>query len=258
MIKLMRTDLLRLGKSVSFRLALAAMLTLTGFFMAVQATAMDYTVPCSRVIFLPMSLYGIVMAAFVSSFVGTDFSDGFIRNKLIAAKDRRSVVVSAIAAGSVGCAVIYIIVTAFTAGLGPLFFENDVAPGTFFRYFLLGLAVSLSTGCLFSAITLICGRKTSAVIWCMGIAAGMLFLAVHTNSIMVQSEIRDGILNPRYVGGFRRAVNGALHELNPWGQVAQLSAWNVAHPVRGSLWNLLLTVCMTALGCTLFEKKDVE
>jgi hypothetical protein len=71
-----------------------AMLGLSAAFMTMQATAMDYTVPLSRVIFLPMSMYCVTMAAFVSVFVGTDFSDGFIRNKLLTAEHRYSLVIS--------------------------------------------------------------------------------------------------------------------------------------------------------------------
>lgn len=85
MTRLLGADFARLRKSLAFRLSLIGMLVLDAFFMVTQATSMDYTVPLSRVIFLPMSLYGIAMAAFVSVFVGTGFSDGFIRNKMLAA-----------------------------------------------------------------------------------------------------------------------------------------------------------------------------
>ena len=81
MIRLMRADLIRLIKSRAFRLSLAGMMALSAAFMVMQATAMDYSVPLSRVIFLPMSMYGVAAAALVSVFVGTDFSDGFIRMK---------------------------------------------------------------------------------------------------------------------------------------------------------------------------------
>lgn len=79
MIRLMRADLVRLVKSRAFGLSLAGMLALSAAFMVMQATAMDYSVPLSRVIFLPMSMYGVAAAALVSVFAGDDFSGGFIR-----------------------------------------------------------------------------------------------------------------------------------------------------------------------------------
>ncbi|MBR7045508.1 MAG: hypothetical protein IKI23_07605, partial [Lachnospiraceae bacterium] len=81
MIRLMRADLARLVKSRAFGLSLAGMLALSAAFMVMQATAMDYSVPLSRVIFLPMSMYGVAAAALVSVFAGDDFSGGFRSDK---------------------------------------------------------------------------------------------------------------------------------------------------------------------------------
>ncbi len=258
MIKLLRADFFRLRRSFAFRLSLVGMLVLAIFFMVMQATDLDYTVPLSRVIFLPMSMYGVAMAAFVSVFVGTDFSDGFIRNKLLTVSHRNSLVISHVVVSCTACIAVYIAVTVFTAGIAQFFFENDVSVIGFLRYFFLGIGMSLTTGCMFSVITLLCGNRTRAVIWCMGLAFGMLFLCLHTNEILVQTAYRDGLLNPKYVVGFRRAVNSVLHDLNPCGQAAQLSAWEVWHPLRGLLFNLLLISGFCTAGCKLFHTKDIN
>ena len=192
MTNMLRADFIRLKKSFAFRVSLIGMLMLASFFMYMQATAMDYTVPLSRVIFLPLSMYGVVMAAFVSIFVGTDFSDGCIRNKLLTADRRSNVVMSQIIVSCVACVIVYMVVTAFTVGIGQFFFENNVDSATFLTYFLLGIGMSLVTGCLFSVTTLLCANKTHAVILCMGLAFGMLFLCLHTNALLVQPEYKDG------------------------------------------------------------------
>ena len=72
MIRMLRADLKRLWKSAALRLSLIGMLALASAFMAIQATSMDYTVPLSRVIFLPMSMYGVFMGALICG-------DGFQR-----------------------------------------------------------------------------------------------------------------------------------------------------------------------------------
>lgn len=258
MSDLLRADLIRLGRSASFHLLLIAMLGLSAAFMAIQATAMDYTVPLSRVIFLPMSMYGAAMAAFVSLFVGTDFSDGFIRNKLLVARNRNILVVSQILASCIACLIVYTVVTVFTAGVGRFFFENNVDMSTLLRLYGIGIGMCLATGCLFCVITLLCGNKTRAIVWCMALAFGMLFLAMHTNGKLVQPEYKDGVLNAKYVGGVRRVVYGILHDLNPCGQAAQLSTWEVWHPVRAILSNLAVISVASTLGCILFEKKDIK
>lgn len=258
MIKMLRADFIRLRKSFAFRLSLIVMLALTSAFMFIQATAMDYTVPLSRVIFLPMSMYGLAMSAFVSAFIGTDFSDGFIRNKLLTASCRSHYAISQIIVCCTGCAIVYTVVTAFAAGVGQFFFENDVKITDFIRFFALGFAMSIVTGCLFSVITLICGNKTHAIVLCMGLAFIMLVLAMHTNSMLVQTEYKDGALNPKYVDGFRRGLNSILHDINPCGQASQLSSWEVWHPIRMILLDVPLICGLSALGCLLFSKKDIK
>lgn len=258
MKRLLRADFARLRKSSAFRLSLIGMLALTAGFMLMQATAMDYTVPLSRVIFLPMSMYGIAMAAFVSVFVGADFSDGFIRNKLLATNHRNSPVLSQIIVSCTACSMVYMIVTAFSAGIGQFIFQNDVEGIVFIRHFFSGLGVSLVTGCLFCVVTLLCGNKTRAIIWCMGMAFGMLFLCIRTNAFLVQPEYKDGLLNPNYIAGFQRRAYSVLHDLNPYGQAAQLSSWEVWHPIRGLFFDFLLFIGLTVLGCKLFLKKDIS
>ena len=255
---ILRADFIRLRRSSAFRFSLIGMLVLAAAFMLIQAKAMDYTVPLSRVIFLPMSMYGIAMAAFVSVFAGTDFSDGFIRNKLLIAENRSSLVISQIIVSCFGCVIVYILVTAFSAGLGRFFFENNVDAAVFIRFFAIGLGMSIATGCLFSVVTMICASKTKAIILCMGLAFGMLFLCLHTNEVLVQSEYRDGVLNPHYVGGIRREICSLLHDLNPCGQAAQLSAWRVWHPIRALFISFLVIAGSTTLGCLLFSRKDIK
>ena len=258
MIRFLRADFIRLRKSPALYLSLVGMLMLASVFMFIQATAMEYSVPLSRVIFLPMSMYGMAMAAFVSVFAGTDFSDGFIRNKLLTAKNRSSLVLSQILVSCSGCLIVYVAVTAFSAVAGRFFFENNADTAVFIRFFIIGMGMSAVTGCLFSVITMICGSKTQAVILCMGLAFGMLILALHTNEVLVQAEYKDGVLNPHYVSGIRREICSLLHDLNPCGQAAQLSAWEVWHPIRVQLVNLVVAVGSAALGCLLFNRKDIR
>ena len=135
---------------------------------------------------------------------------------------------------------------------------NGILRAVFIRFFVIGLGMSIATGCLFSVVTMICASKTKAIILCMGLAFVLLFLCLHTNEVLVQTEYRDGVLNPHYVGGIRREICSLLHDLNPCGQAAQLSAWEVWHPIRALLISLLVIAGSSAMGCLLFRRKDVK
>ena len=107
MIRLLSASLYRLKKSAAFWSCLIGMLVIASVFMVMQATSMEYTVPLSRVIFLPLSFYGVAAAAMVSVFTGRDFADGFIRNKLIFSKSRSQVVLSQIVTSCIACGLVY-------------------------------------------------------------------------------------------------------------------------------------------------------
>ena len=219
---------------------------------------MEYTVPLSRVIFLPLSFYGVAAAAMVSVFTGRDFADGFIRNKLIFSKSRSQVVLSQIVTSCIACVLVYSVTVLYTFGTARFFFENNVEPDLFAGYFALGLSMSAAIACLFCVITLLCGDQTRAVVWCMGISFGMLFLSLHTNQILVQTRYKNGALNPHYVEGAKRVLYGILHDLNPCGQAAQLSCWEVLEPMRAVLCNGLWILGTAAAGIVLFQRKDIK
>ena len=118
MRRLLSADTFRIFRSKWFWFSLSGMLAMAVAFVIMQYTAMDYTVPLSRVIFLPMSFFGMVIAALTSLFVGEDFSDGFIRNKIIAGHSRSCIFTSNLIVSSLACAIIYLAVTVITTLVG--------------------------------------------------------------------------------------------------------------------------------------------
>ena len=257
MRKLLSADLFRIFHSKWFWLCLGGILAMSVGFLIMQYTAMDYTVPLSRVVFLPMSFYGVTVAALVSLFVGEDFSDGFIRNKIIAGRSRFSVFTSNLVVCWLACVTIYLTTTLFTTVSGTFLFENDIAPVKFFQYLMLGVGMCLAYGSIYCTITMLCGNKTTATVLCMGFAFFLLFASLHTNQIMVQAEYKNGAPNPAYVDGFVKRVYAAAHDLNPTGQAAQLSTMDIFHPVRWFFCDLAWILSAGA-GMVIFNRKNIQ
>lgn len=257
MRRLLSADTFRIFRSKWFWLCLGGMLAMSIAFVVMQYTAMDYTVPLSRVIFLPMSFYGMAVAALVSLFVGEDFSDGFIRNKIIAGRSRGSIFASNLIVSSFACVIIYFVITLFTTSVGCLFFEIDVSLSRYLKYLIMGLGMCLAFSSIYCCITMVCGSKTTSAVLCMALSFFLLCACLHTNQIMVQPEIKNGLPNPAYVDGFAKVVYGILHDLNPSGQAAQLSTMDIFSPVR---WILCDTfwILTAGVGCALFNRKNIQ
>lgn len=257
MCRLLRADTFRILHSHWLWIFLGGLLLMSSGLILMQYTAMDYTVPLSRVIFLPMSFYGVIVAALVSLYIGEDFSDGCIRNKLIVGIGRNAVYFSDMGISCLACAALFLITTLFSAVVGYWLFPHDAELAKIVHYIFLGMFMSLAYGCIFSVITLLCRNRTTSVVICMFLAFFMLFLCLHTNQALVQPEYKDGVLNPHYVGGAKRIIYGVLHDLNPTGQAAQLSAMECFHPVRFLICDILWGA-VAVVGCAIFRKKDIK
>ncbi len=257
MRKLLSADTFRLFHSKWFWLCLFGMLAMAVGFIVMQQTAMDYEVPLSRVIFLPMSFYGVTMAALISLLVGEDFSDGFIRNKVIAGRSRGTIFASNLIISWLACVIIYVIVTLFTAVIGSFLFEINITADCFCKCLLLGIGMCIAYGCIYCSITMLCGNKVTATVLCMGVAFFMLFACLHTNQIMVQPEYKNGVLNPAYAEGIKKTIYGFLHDLNPSGQAAQLSAMEIFQPVRCFCCDFAW-VLVSGGACALFHRKNIQ
>ena len=258
MARLLYADASRMFRSKWFWLCFGMMLAMAVGLSVMQYTAMDYTVPLSRVIFLPMSFYGVTAAALVSLFVGEDFSDGFIRNKLIAGRTRIRIYLSNLMISGAACVVIYLLTVLFTTATGWPFFEHDVTADWFVRYLAMGIGMCLAYGSIYCTVTMLCGSRTTATVLCMGLSFLMLFASLHTNQIMVQPAYKDGLPNPHYVDGVTKKIYAVLHDLNPTGQAAQLSTMEIFNPARWLLCDMLWMAAAVGLGGTVFRRKNIR
>lgn len=225
--------------------------------LAVQYAGMDYTVALDRVIFLPMSFYGIAVAALISLFTGEDFESGVLRNKLIAGHGRACVYLSNLLVCACAALTLYLATTAVTVIVGTPLFEINVTAGKVLAFTALGCATCLAYAGVFVLLATLIGNRTRGVIVCMALAFGMLFLCLHTNQVLMQKPLKDGAANIHYVDGARRLLYEYLHDGNPSGQAAQLSSMTCLNPARWLLIDAFWVLLSGALGCLCFGKKDI-
>lgn len=258
MSKLLIADFYRMYHNKRLWLCVASMIVIAIFFIVMQYSAMDYTVDFSRVIFLPMTFYGIATSALISFFVGDDFSDGVIRNKMVAGRSRSAIYLSNLICAWSACVLVYTVTVKVTVGIGINLFQNDVTLADFLKYFMLGLFTGIAFGSIFCMLSMLIRNKVNAVMICMGLAFGMLFLCLHTNQILVQQQYKNGILNPHFADGIKRMIYEILHDINPFGQVAQLSSMTCLSVIRWMGMDIFWMIAAVGLGNVLFLKKDIR
>lgn len=258
MFKLFRVDFYHMFYKKWFWIFTAFMVASAVGFCAMQYTAMDYVVALDRVIFLPMAFFGIAAAALVGMVIGEDFSDGIVKNKMISGKSRASVYFANLVASTLGCILMYLFTIMISYGMGIHLFENNVPFEKLLLFICLGFVTICNYAAVYCMVTMIVGNKSLALMFCMGIAFVLLFLSIHVDGMLARPEMKDGQINPFYVGGLKRTIYEWIHDINPTGQAAQLSQMECLFPVRYAIAALLSILLCSLVGYGVFCRKDIK
>lgn len=178
------------------------------------------------------------IALFISLFVGTEYSDGTIRNKIIAGHSRKNIYLSnLIISITVGILIelLYLLIISLIAI--PLFGGIDM-PLNEFGFLLLDTIVVIITYCsIFNFISLICSSITISTTICMLLTIVLMLMAIlsQTGSILLN--------------------------ILPSGQALQI-AWEVlrvdANIESMSLYLVALFTIINSLGIYLFNIKEIK
>lgn len=271
---LLRANFSRLWRSASFWTAAAVMFAIGVFELAAGSQAVAFGVEGildnRYMIFVLLS--GVVLSAFCSLFVGAEYSDGVIRNKLAVGHARASVYLANLmvcsAAGVLACLSYILPMTAVGIPLlGPF-----VMSGASILWFTLCAFLMTAALCaVFTMIAMLNQNKAAVAVICIFLAYFLLFLGIYFNSRLTEPAIipareyiesgqilvREAMPNPAYVQGVKRAIFALLYDL-PGCQAVQLVAEAEACPVRLPLLSLGAAAVSTGAGLALFRRKDLK
>lgn len=119
-----------------------------------------YLEPLDKTLFRAEQVLGITAAIVVSLFVGTEYSGGTIRNKLVVGKSRTAVYLT----GYLACAgmvlLLFMLPSLAALALGSILFSApSAAPGTILTAFFVGAMSCLLYAAVFYFIAVICGSR---------------------------------------------------------------------------------------------------
>ena len=260
-------------------------MVLLALFLVAEEYSQPYIVLLNQVVFLPLSLYGVVTAAFSAMFLGQEYSDGTIRNKLIAGHSRVHIYLSAFLVTAAGAIILYLSAIAVTASVGSYLFTATVPPKTFLLTGLLGVLLCLSYVGIYCLTSVLCHNRSTSVVVCMMLSVMLLMVALYVNlqleqdeyipqlnimgveqsdgvSISVSGENTDGLVtmapNPHYLTGIKRQIAQFIQDLNPTGQAAQICSMSYPNPIQMVLCSALVVLLTCLRGLFVFRRKDVS
>ncbi|WP_304579317.1 ABC transporter permease subunit [Acutalibacter muris] len=251
-----------------------------------------YIEPLDKTLFRAEQVLGITVAIVVSLFVGTEYSGGAIRNKLVVGKSRITVYL----AGYLACAgvvlLLFLVSSLAALALGSVLFSApSAAPGTIMTAFFVGAMTCLLYAAVFYFIAVICGSRVWAAIFSILLAVALLMAASELSQALEQGpytmqlvpeefstskeaysidgvaeDMFDGLVmetvpNPNYLSGEKREIVQLFYDINPAGQttqLARLSEQDILYPLRIILLDAGLSAVFALGGIWIFRRKDIK
>lgn len=279
MSRLLCADFSKLKKNRFFWLCIISMAGFGLFMKIMEYITMqqytDETPSLDSMLSVYSMVTGFLTAAFVSLFVGTEYSDGTIRNKIIIGHSRSSIYISNLitcaAAGLFMC--LAYLLSALAAGI-PLCGVKTAD----FRYLagmvLCSFIMTLAFTSLCTLVAMICQNKAmTAVITVLSVCllfVVSVYISAKLNEPKTYSEIttfadsgavaaaRD-VPNPGYVRGTQRQIFEFLEEFLPTGQSVILTRGDQeASFLLMSAYSAWIAAVASGVGILIFRKRDIK
>lgn len=214
---------------------------------------------------------GIIMAVFCSFFVGQEYSDGTIRNKIISGKKRTDIylanfITSAATSLFICCGFFIPYLCIGIPLLGFFTIEIKVV----FQFLLTVIFLSIVFSSIYNLVAMLSTNKAVASVICILSAFFFLVVGVQLNNMLNQPETVIGMTmengsqaygefpNPNYLDAEKRRIVQFAYDFTPGGQVAQCAAMDAVNLPVLPAYSLIIILATTGTGVFCFQKKDLK
>lgn len=276
MNKLLRANFSRLWKNKLFWLCMGAMLVYSIVCMlngCRQATTYmsEYNYGLDQYYFHFALSIGFFCTLFSSMFFGTEYSDGTIRNKMIAGHTRADIYMSSL-------------VTTFTATLlmmsvwlvGALiavptlgFWKMGVLH--LLEYLFIAVMFVLAFSAICTVVNLLSSNKAVTIVVSILLFLGLLLFASMIYNSLSEPEMTSGVQitenglgmaepspNPDYISGVTREIYDFIVDFLPTGQGLRMWQLEISNPIRMLVSSAFITVLTTVGGIFAFKRKNIK
>lgn len=217
---------------------------------------------------------GFVSSVFCSLFIGIEYSDRTLHNKLIVGHSRTAIyfsgLLSNIAASVAICLACVTVVCIF--GI-PMFGGLHMSTLKLWQLILSSFLLITAYCSVFTLVAMLCSNRALSSVICILSVVVMFIAALQLYNRISAPEYYDGVVystdgglmeseridNPRYISGKIRAVYETVFDFLPTGQASQISGMaEMSNPLRLSLFSFIVTLIFAVCGAAVFYRKDIK
>lgn len=276
MRKLLSAGYARLWKDKVFWSCIAVMLVYAVLYMRSgcrQAAALpEYSYTLDQYYFHFAIFIGFICALFCSLFLGTEYSDGVVRNKIIAGHTRSSIYLSnLLLTFSAACFFLLTWLVMGAVAAVPSLGFLEMEPAQWLLYLLTALLFLAAFCALFTLTGMLCSNKAAGAVIAILLFLGLLLCSSIVYDGLTQPKMIEQIEmtvnglstgtpepNPAYITGMQRRVYEFLLDFLPTGQGLKMWMREISDPSRMLISSAVITGAATACGLVLFQRKNLK
>lgn len=285
MNRLIRANFTRLFGSAIFRVGMAISILLGALMILVRFQDMkmnpemysdlsaEAIVP-DNLIFMGGIYLMFAVAVVTSYFIGTEYSDGTIRNKIMVGHSRAAIYLANFIVVCTASALIHLAYILTTLILGSTLIMPPALPaGTFLLFTLTGLLAMTAFTALCLLFSMLLQSRSTGSVCALLIAVLFLFASAMIQSRLTEPEYFEGYTytneegesvvqerekNPHYLTGSWREFYELLYDAVPSCQFLQILELKDDQSGNMAGYSLGLLILSTGAGIVAFRKKDLR
>ncbi len=285
MSQLLRANFFRLWKSGIFRLCVLFSIGLSGFmvimrYVDIQKHPEEYAElgieysSADGLMFIGALYLLFAAAVLVGIFVGTEYADGTIRNKLVVGHNRPTIYLSNLIVCAVANEIVLLSHIAVVWIFGKLLLTVEMSVKEILSFVLLEFLSFLALTAVFVLFAMLIQSKAASSVTVLILSIILLFATMTIQNKLDAPEYYEGYTytneetgeviererekNPDYLTGTKRQVYVFLNDFLPSSQIYQVAMQKSDHAGQMAGYAGLLFLVSTGAGIIVFRKKDLK
>lgn len=284
MAKLVMSDFSRMAKALCFRIymgfaAVYGVIMVLSEYVSLcdaQNRGLNVSFSIDRLAFNGVLTIMFAAAVFTGMFVGREYSDGTIRNKLVVGHGRFGIYLSNfIVCAAVNVSALFLnLIAVFSIGISLM--GMDMSAGEAAVNIIISVIAIVSVTALFIFIAMLVKSKASALVILLIFTFFMFGATSFIDSRLKEPEYYEGMelvsteeggfeyrmsgkeKNPYYLEGDARKAFEFLNDFLPSSQLYRIASLSAPELAKTAIYDIIVLIAVTEAGILLFRKKDIR
>lgn len=274
MFKILNANLTKLKKNKIYKLPIIFSIIFALIMICSQYNEMikfGKTIEIEQLMLNYSPIIGIIIAIFTSLFLGEEYSEGAIRNKVIIGHKRKNIYLSNLIIVIITSIFSYIIYLIFITIIGiPLFGTTTISTFLLLMLLFCILVAIIAYSSIFTFIAMMISNKTITAITTILLTFSMMFYSLKIFDMLSQPEYIDSMVikgdereiiktkNNHYLEGQKRKIFKSSIDIIPTGQMFQIVGKTSTNLEILPLYSIGITILFTTAGLILFKNKELK